>query len=322
MFAGIGMGIENMKKKMAKYVSWLCAIAMVLSFAACGQEEVDPSKIYSVYYVSTTETKIEMHPYVMESETVEGQIEELLDALATIPERLEYKAPLAMGFNVLNYQLENGKVILNMDELYAELPVTTEVLVRAAIVRTLTQVNGVNFVSFTVNGTQMLDSLGNIVGWMTADQFIENEGNEINTYEEVRLKLYFANEAGDALIATNRTKEYNTNISLEKLIVEELIKGPNAEGVYPTVNPDTRVASVTVRDGICYVNLDENFLVQTTNVSADVTIYSIVNSLAELSNVNKVQILINGSTTVTYREKYSLSTYFERNLDLVTTLDQ
>ena len=55
-------------------------------------------------------------------------------------------------------------------------------------------------------------------------------------------------------------------------------------------------------------------------MTPDVTIFSIVNSLVELSNVNKVQISINGDTSKMYREKYSFGTVFERNLDLVTTL--
>ncbi|MDE5893388.1 MAG: GerMN domain-containing protein [Acetatifactor sp.] len=210
---------------------------------------------------------------------------------------------------------------LDVTEGYNDMSVTTEVLVRAAIVRTLTQLSQVNFVSITVNGNPLLDSLGNIVTTMNRDQFVENDGNAINTYEEVKLKLYFANEAGDQLIAANRTREYNTNISLEKLIVEELIKGTSRDGLYPTINPSTKVASVTVRDGVCYVNLDETFLTQPYNVTADVTIYSITNSLVELSNVNRVQISINGDNSGTYREKYSLTTYFERNLDIVTTLD-
>ena len=123
------------------------------------------------------------------------------------------------------------------------------------------------------------------------------------------------------MIETTRTKEYNTNISLEKLIVEELIKGPNGEGIYPTINPDTKVANVTVKDNICYVNLDENFLTQIYPVSPEVTIYSIVNSLTSLSNVNKVQILLNGETDLLYREKLDLGTYFERNMDIITILE-
>lgn len=299
----------------------LCIFLCIWGLTGCGSSEEETVNLFNVYYVSKSETKIEMHQYAMQATESTEQIEELLRALATAPSKNEYKAPLAMGFQILDYHLENGKLLINMDEHYKELSVTQEVLVRAAIVRTLTQHPDINFVAFRVNNEQLFDNLGNLVGWMNADQFIENEGDEINNYEEVRLKLYFANETGDKLVATNRTREYNTNISLEKLIVEELIKGPNAEGVYPTINPDTKIANVTVRDGVCYVNLDETFLNQIYNVTPEVTIFSITNSLVELSNVNKVQISINGDTSKTYREKYSLTTYFERNLDIVTKLE-
>ena len=74
---------------------------------------------------------------------------------------------------------------------------------------------------------------------------------------------------------------------------------------------------MAVRDGTCYVNLDGNFSNQIYNVTPEVTIYAITNSLVELSNVNKVQISINGETNINYRENISLSAVFERNLDLV-----
>ena len=236
-----------------------------------------------------------------------------------MPEKLDYKAPFCMGFSLLDYEVEDGKITLNVSKEYLNLSVTTEVLVRGAIVKTLTGMPHINFVCITVEDEPLRDSLGSLVGWMNADQFIENKGSEFNNYEEVRLKLYFANEEGNALIATTRTKEYNTNIAVEKLIIEELIKGPNAEGVYPTINPDTKVASVAVKDGVCYVNLDESFLIQPNNVTPEVTIYSIANSLIEMNNVNKVQISVNGDTSILYREKFSLTTYFERNLDMMAS---
>ena len=64
------------------------------------------------------------------------------------------------------------------------------------------------------------------------------------------------------------------------------------------------------------MNLDSGFGNQIYNVTPEVTVYSLVNSLVELSNVNKVQISINGETNINYRETLSLSLLFERNLDL------
>lgn len=303
-------------------IIWLISLMIcLLGLAGCSMSKNEEADTMSIYYISNSETKTETHEYVMRAAEEGTQVKELLTALATAPLKKEYKAPLAMGFDVLGYTLEDGKLLINMDEKYKELSTTRELLVRAAVVRTMVQLPGVNFVAFRVNGEQLFDSLGQLVGWMNGDTFVDNEGDEINAYAEVRLKLYFANEAGTGLIATYRTREYNTNISLEKIILEELIKGPNAEGVYPTINPDTRVASVAVKDGICYVNLDETFLTQIYNVTPEVTIYSIVNSLVEQTGVYKVQISVNGDSSGTYREKYSLTTYFERNLDLVKSIE-
>ena len=149
--------------------------------------------------------------------------------------------------------------------------------------------------------------------------FIDNAGNEINAYEKANLILYFADEDGTGLVVENRRNVvYSSNIAMEKLVVEKLIEGPDSDGAYPTVNPATRIINVTVNDGICYVNLSEDFLTQPYSVDPAVTIYSITNSLSELSNVNKVQISINGKTNIAYREKISLSDVFERNLDLLT----
>ncbi len=302
---------------MKKLIIILCVLNCILGLSACAGQQNDPQKTYSIYYLSNSETKVETHEYELKSETTEEQVKEMLLVLQTNPASLKFKAPLAMGFQLLGYKVEAGKVTLDVSQEYSNLTPTQEVLVRAAIVKSLTQIPQINFVSFTVKGKGLTDAEGNLVGWMNRDQFLENEGNAFNTYETVTLKLYFADEAGTGLMETARTKEYSSNISMEKLIVEELIKGPNGEGIYPTINSQTKVGSVTVQDGVCYVNLDEMFLTQVPNVSADVTIYSIVNSLVQFSNVNKVQISINGDTSIIYREKFPLDTYYERNLDIV-----
>ncbi len=299
-----------------KLVCVLLILLCTALSAGCGKREDEGDNIYEVYYVSNSATKVEMHTYQMEAETFEGQLEELLACLSTNPKKLEYQAPLSMGFEVLDKKVEDGRLLLDVSAAYTGLPMTTQVLVRAAIVRTLTQLNDVNMVMMTVEGTPLYDNNGRTVSWMSADQFIDNDGNEINTYELARVRLYFAGESGGELIGTYREKRYSTNLSLERFVVEELIAGPSGqgEGQYPSINPNTKILSVMTRDGVCYVNLDENFLSVVNNVSTDVSVYSIVNSLIELSNVNKVQILVNGEVPQAFS-----STAVERNLDIVVT---
>lgn len=302
-----------------KKIKSLLFLLAILMLSGCKQEESSEANVYPVYYVSNSETKVEVHEYEMQSDELDEQLLELMECLATVPGKLEYKAPLSMGFQVLSVNREENTVRLNVDGAYLKLPATTEVLVRAAIVRTLTQIPDVRYVGITVEGETLYDSIGQPVGLMGAEEFIDNDGNEINTYELTKVKLYFADESGEKLIATYREKYYSSNIPIERFVVDELITGPSGqvEGIYPSVNSSTKLVNIMTKDGICYVNLDENFLTAVNNVSMELAIYSVVNSLVELSNVNKVQILINGEIPSTFS-----NTVFERNLDYVITLDK
>lgn len=300
---------------------WIMLLAAwcLLGLTSCRQEASENENVYQIYYISNSETKVEIHEHEMIADSRREQLNELIECLSAMPEKLEYKAPLAMGFQVLSVELKEGRVMLDVDGAYMDMPATTEVLVRAALVNTLTQIPDVDYVGITVEGGQLFDNAGDLVGLMNAEQFIHNDGNEINTYELTRVKLYFANESGDKLIAAYREKHYSTNTPLERFVLEELIAGPSGQvdGIYPSINPETKIMSIMTKDGICYVNLDASFLTVVNNVSTEVAIYSIVNSLVELNNINKVQILINGEVPASF----SAATY-ERNLDCVITLEQ
>ena len=298
----------------------LLPVIVLAALTGCGQQaENTAGKTYDIYYVDNEETKIFAESYQTETTDVQKLLEELLERLSAKPDKMQYKAPLAENFELLDYTWDGGQLTLNFDERYKEMDTIKEVLVRASVVRTLSQIENVNYISFMIQNEPLMDSTGVAIGTMSADAFIDNAGNEINTYEKVNLRLYFANENGDMLIEENqRNVVYNSNVSLEKLVVEKLIEGPATSGHYPTINPSVKINSVTVNDRICYVNLSEAFLSQPYNVTSDVTIYSLANSLVELPNINKVQISINGATDIFYKETISLTNMFERNLDLVT----
>lgn len=307
-------------KKALTAMLLLCG-TLGLLLSACGKREDQKSgTAFDVYYLNREETKIVKEVFYIESQDQESQIRQLISALEATPEDVALKSAVGTAFRITGFQVEEGgQLDLDVDEAYKKQPPTTEILVRAALVRTLSQAEGINHVLMTVGGQPLTDNTGITVGPMTADAFIDNAGEEMNTYEGVRLKLYFANETGDGLVEVIKPVEYNSNISMEKLVVEYLVKGPDSDDVYPVINPGTKILGVTVKDGICYVNLDENFLTQIYNVTADVAVYSIVNSLVELSNVNKVQIAVNGKTDIVFRETFNLVNLYERNLELIKT---
>lgn len=102
---------------------------------------------------------------------------------------------------------------------------------------------------------------------------------------------------------------------MEKLVVEQLLKGPKDKAHRAAIPKETKLVSISVLDGVCFVNLDEGFMEQNYEVAEPIVIYSLVNSLVELPNVNKVQIAVNGDSDITYRDSYDLGIMYERNLD-------
>ncbi len=276
---------------------------------------------YSVYYLNKNQTTILPLSYIPQSGSTGSVVKELIEQLSVQPDQVDHLPPIN-GFKLLSSKLDEGILTLDFSSEYREMDTVKEILVRGAIVNTLCQVTGVKTVVFTVNGEPLSNADGNPVGNMTADQFIFNVGKEINTYEKVRLHLYFANEEGNKLVDTYRTVVYNSNISMEKLVVEELLKGPNSSVVYPTLNPGAKIINVASKDGICYVSFDSTFLTEPYNVSPEVAIYSLVNSLTELSSINKVQISIDGDTTQSFLESISFQTVFQRNLEIVQSSNQ
>ena len=309
-----------MKKRMILAVVVLLVTA---GLCACGRGKQEGSYSYQIYYVNKEGTCVVSEEYVTDtsSEDKEELLQEFIGLLKDTSDRPEYLSPLSDSYQ--GYALNEGQVNLDFSEDYAKQGHIVEVLGRAAVVRTVTQIDGIDTVTFSVQGEALVDAIGIPVGAMTADSFIDNAGTEINAYVDTEFRLYFANETGDALTEVSRNVIYNSNISMEQQVVEELIKGPRQDDVagyeagYPTVNPAVTILSVTVRDRVCYVNLSEEFLTPVYDVTSQVALYSIVNSLVELPGVNKVQISIDGNTDVTFRDSVSLTTVFERDLDII-----
>lgn len=301
---------------------YLCLICLgLLLLAGCGSNADETSKEYRIYYVDKDENKVSgTDVYVEETET-KAVLRTLFRALATQPEDAAYRSAIPEGVTLESFSFADNQLVLNFSAGYLSMSPTAEVLSRAAIVRTLCQVKDVNYVAFQIGGEPLVNLSGVPVGYMTGEQFVDNAGDEINAYEKTSLTLYYANADGDKLEEHIVDCVYNSNISMDKLVVEQLIEGPKGgesqENGYATLYPETQIVSVTTRDGVCYVNLDSGFLTKQGNVTPEVAIYSIVNSLAELSGVNKVQLSVNGSTDLVYMETVPLSQVFERNLEIM-----
>ena len=296
---------------------WILLLAIPLLMAGCRkQQQVDESG-YQIWYINQDETCLKYENKELQSKNEEGLLREMMEVMRETPTDDELKPVIPEDVELLDFDFEHNQLYLDFSPEYKKMPKVYEVLCRAAIVRTLGQIDGVEYVDFQVNGEPLTDLEGKEIGLMNEDQFIENAGEEINAYKTADLTLYFSNKAGDKMVEQRVAMEYNSNISLEKLIVEQLIAGPPFEGAYPTIPSETKLLNISIKDNICYVNLDEGFLGTGYNVIESIPVYSIVNSLIENTDAQKVQISINGETNRMFRESINFDTIFEKNEGLI-----
>ena len=292
-------------------------LAIVLVGCASRQEHPKEETGYQIYYINKEETSVVTRTYQPEGNTTEELLGEFLECLRESSGDPEEKPAIPDSVGLVDYTLEKGQLSLCFNLAYLDMNPLYEILCRSAIVRTLCQIPEVENVSFMVEDSPLMDSNETPIGSLNEESFVENAGDEINTYTMTTLQLYFANETGDRLVGERVEVRYSSNMSVEKLVGERLIKGPITKDAYPAIPSETKLVSISTKDGICYVNLDEGFLEQGYDVLEQIPVYSIVNSLTEIPGISKVQILINGETNLTYQESIRLETIFERNLDLI-----
>jgi len=310
--------MNEIVQKIIRTTSYMLLIISVLVFVCgCGRGSQYKGRYsYEIFCLDRDENTHRTYSVYTDTTDKYKLVDELLTAMSNEPSDVKLVAAIR-GFAINSYELSDSQLTIDVTEDYRKLSPTTEILVRGALVRTMCQIKGVNNVVIKVLGTDLCDALGNTVGLMNASMFVDNAGNEINSYERIKISLYFAGEDGKSLVRMDRTLEYNTNISTEKLVVEQLLSGPVSTEAKSTINPQTEIINVTIKDGTGYVSLSSHFLDIPEGVEPQVAVYSIVNSLTALPGVNKVQISIDGETNVVLSDGLNLDTMFERNLELV-----
>lgn len=300
-----------MKKR--KITALVMALVLgAVAFSGCGKKETESK--YKIYYINEEQGEVLAESFVPSEETTQTMLEEMTEKLNK--KNAEGHTLLPENIEIQSCVDDDGMIRVGFNQEYHDLNPVDEVLLRASIVKDYVQIPNIYLVTITAEGTPIVDSQGQEIGAMSLDSFLENTGKEIMAYQYKELNLYFTNEEGNQLVPEARQVYYNGNTPIEKVIVEQLLRGPGESGHYATLPSDTRIVGVSVADGIAYVNLGKQFVDEALPVDAQIPIYSIVNSLIDAGNVSQVQISINGDTSLLFKDKVDMNQLFQVNHEL------
>lgn len=308
--------------RIVKFFFCLFFLSLIINLAGCSetkQEKIDAvDNYYKVYYVNTSEDKLVSEDYFAKEEDIDKLVSELLGKLANIPEGITLKKPIPDEVKIKDIKRKKDVLTIDFYESYKQLTGISEILRRACVVKTLCQIDGINKVEYTIENQPLMYSETNPVGAMSGDDFIDNTGGETTYYQNVQISLYYTNIDGKKLYQTRHNVEFDGTISLEELVIRQLLAGPlENDNLAPVLPAGTKINKVSFKDGICYVDFSKEFLEGRDGVSDEVVVYSVVNSLSDVGSVAKVQFWIDGKPVGTYRETVPIDLPIERKFDII-----
>ncbi len=232
-------------------------------------------------------TREELPAYVMEK---------LLDG----PTDTNLLRSVRAGTKLLSITTEQSQANVDLSKEFYHEESIYDVLAQASVVKSLCSIRGIDRVLLTVEGQPLQTASGEPLGVLKESDVVF-DADALMT-DESNITLYFSDLNAEYLVREIRRIQVPRGESMEKLVVTELIRGPKSQDAGRTVPQETKIRSVETKDKVCFVNLSSDFVTKNNvGTSAErLTIFSIVNSLTELSNVDKVQFLIEGEKKEVY----------------------
>ena len=313
-----------MKKLFSAVLALVLACSLLTGCTVETQEEkVDSgSNQYYLYYVNKDETKVVKERYQLEQESAEFMLQDFTGILNAQEGSGDNLALLPSGVQLVTYRLNESLLELEFNSDYSKMSRAREILVRAGVARTFLQIPGITGIKIFIGSEELKDSKGQAVGVIDGNTFVEMWGSDKDAYRYDTFTLYFTDKTGEHLVAEQRNVYYKRILPRERVILEQLAKGPMVKGHYPTIPQETEILGVEVSDDVCYVDFSSAFSDSGIDIPVNTMIYSVVNSLLDTASADKVQISVEGDTEATLSDGTSLYSLFSKNTDLVLKEDQ
>lgn len=307
-------------KKYNKLVIFIMIFIFVMTISAIvyniSSGHFDNIKV-KLYFVeaSTSTLKPEERTISLNSEENSEITSKVLEELKFGPKNQSYKKSIPNEVNILGAILEGKTITVNLSSEFNNLKASDAVFCKTSLIYTLTNLEFIEKVKILVDGKDLLNPNGEVVGPESMEDIVMNPTVAPEKFEKEIIKLYFSNKDYSELVSEEREIEYNPT-QKAKYIVEQLISGPKNSDLVATIPSETKIRDIKLKEGICYLDLSKDFIDKHSggSVAELMTIQSIVNSLTEISEIKKVQFLIEGEKQQEFAGHLEFSKPFERTI--------
>ena len=168
--AGKYMKNHKLNKKAIMMLLVVC-IAAVAVLAGCGESRKSATTGTRIYYVDLDKKKLVNERVTLTQKDTAKLTEECLEKLTQNGKQDGEAAAVPEKVKINGYDITDRIATINFSEEYSMLAADREVLCRSAMVLTLTQIKGIDYVAFTVNDAPLRQKDGSLVGTMKVSAF-------------------------------------------------------------------------------------------------------------------------------------------------------
>lgn len=270
-----------------------------------------------VYFPNTITNLIESEERNITTGENKNVLEQAIHILYDGPKSKNLSSFQVSDLKLLDIDLDENKTAeINFSSEYNNLSLRDELFFRGSLVWTLTSLDFVDNLKIFIDGKELKKFDGTAMNLLNRTNVVINP--EISD-EKINLqvvKLYF--RENNKLVSEDRMININPSQLIEKYILEQIISGPISSNLSATVPQDTKIRDIKTDENICYVSLSGEFASKNNDSESwFFALYSIVNSLTELENINKVQFLIESEKTNQPEWIFDLNKPFERNEKII-----
>ncbi len=270
-----------------------CLAAAMLLLSGCAHDE---DAGMSIYYINKDGNSLESKKVRITDENPVSTAKELIKNLQNTEDLPEgARSLLQTDISIGSCSVDDNIMDIDLLGDYGSMDITEKLLLTAGLTKTFVQIEGIEGVNFTIQKEPILDFDGKEVGTLTADDFVIHSGDEINTYSNIELTLYFTDVTGK-LVPEERTVYYSSSVPIEQLVIQELIKGPYEGNHNAIVASNATFLNVNIQEDICYVNFDESISQAMSGYDVDKALNAMVKTLSAECHIDKVQFSVNGDT--------------------------
>lgn len=198
--------------------------------------------------------------------------------------------PLPEGIDIVSAERIGRSAKLSLSSGYLNLRGMDKTLADYCLALTFCSIPEINYISVYV-GSDIIESR------LEAGDVILK--NNVLSPDQVSVRVYYPLIGYQGLAFEHRRINLRDDKLAERHVLDALIEGPLSGQLSPALPGDTVLLSVYTNNGVCSVSFAQGFLASESidpNM-AELSIYSVVNSLTSLSDVSAVQFLIEGKKT-------------------------